>query len=137
MNAVSTPSPTRYAGLMLAATAAAAVAAWAVAGGDRAGRLAIVILLIASTATFLPVVLAPVLGATRWGLGVLAASGLRTLLLLFGGLAVDLATSTPRQPMWLGIVVGAGVILAAETAAAILEVRRMERARLALERADA
>ena len=134
MNAVPTPSSARYAGAMLGVTALAAASAWAVAGGGQAGRLAVVVLLIASTATLLPAVLGPVLGAARWGVGVLAASGVRTLLVLFGGLAVDLATDAPRRPMWLGIVVGAGVVLAAETWAAILAVQRMERARLALER---
>jgi hypothetical protein len=122
---------------MLGATAIAAAAAWGVAGGGQPADLAVVVLLIASTATFLPVILGPVLGPARWGFGVLAASGVRTLLMLFGGLAVDAATSAPRQPMWLGILAGAGVILAAETAAAILMVHRMERARLARERADA
>lgn len=117
---------------MLGATALGAAAAWAAAGGGRAAELAVVVLLTASAASFLPLVLLPVLGPARWGFGVAAASGVRTLLLLFGGLAVDIAAGAPRQPMWLGILAGAGIVLVAETATAILVLQRMERARLAL-----
>lgn len=136
MSAVTPNQPPRplYAALTLAAGALAAIAAYAVArasAGPAAPALQPAALIAAlSILGLLPVL---VRSAQNFGLAVLGASILRLMLALFGALILTEVAHLDTRPVWLALVTGAGIMLVAETAAAIAILTALERKKTAPE----
>jgi hypothetical protein len=134
-SSTSTPSlpRARYGALMgltcVAATVGAGLAARLMGGGEHVQMLAVLCVGCASTATFLPVLLA---GKGRWGesnfgIVVLGASMARTLLLLALALVVSQGRELSPRPFWIGILAGGGVVLMVESLLAVTLLARLER----------
>ncbi|MDX2131657.1 MAG: hypothetical protein SFY69_06370 [Planctomycetota bacterium] len=111
---------------MTIATGVALGLAWMLApAGENTGgakQAAVLVLLVSSVFTFAPALLH--VSAERWGLVVAGSSMARMLALLSaGGLASRVVEDLPRQPFAIALLAGAGVVLVAETAMAIVILR--------------
>lgn len=127
------PPRTLYAGLMvlvgLTATAVAFVAARAVGGPEAPALEPALLVAGVSVLGLLPVL---VRSAERFGLAVLGASVFRLLLAMFGALVLTEVSGLESRPVWLGVVAGAGLMLMAETAAAVAILASLERKKAGL-----
>lgn len=138
-----TPDPNhiprgRFGLLMLPITLLAAAVAVGVAlglgGSSREAGLVVLALAVGSVASLGPLLLR--LERESWGVGVLACGLARSLLVL--GTAYLIETNTPgveKRPLYLGAMVGAVAILAAETAVAVMILQGIEDARAKLKNA--
>lgn len=127
------PPRTLYAGLMvlvgLTASAAAFAAARAVGGPEAPALEPALLIAGVSVLGLLPVL---VRSAERFGLAVLGASVFRLLLAMFGALVLTEVSGLESRPVWLGVVAGAGLMLTAETAAAVAILASLERKKAGL-----
>lgn len=130
MSAVAVTQPPRslYAGLTLAVAALATGCAFAVArttGGPDAPAVAVAGLVgVVSLIGLLPVL---VRSAQSFGIAVLGASVARLLLAMFASVMLTEVGGMASRPVWLGVVAGAGLMLVAESAAAIAILSSIER----------
>ncbi len=130
MSAVTANQPPRslYAGLMLVAGVVASACAFAAAragGGPDAPALQIAAIVFAvSLIGLLPVL---VRSAEIFGLAVLGASVTRLLVAMFVAVVLTQIGTFEARPVWLGVVTGAGLLLVAESVAAITILLSIER----------
>ncbi len=126
------PPRTAYAGLMAATACVSVVGAYVAAslveGDARAAAFAAVTVAGASLCSFLPVLIQTRSGAAGFGVLIFAASIARMLLLMVGVLAVDNAGTVAQRPFVLGVLVGAAISLVFETAAAVVILKKLDRA---------
>ena len=113
----------------VAAIGAAAGLAAALGGDSKTIALASTAVGIGAITTFLPVLFGGKTksGASNFGLLVLFASGVRTLLILAVAMFFAQTREVMKSPFWLGAMTGAGLILIAESALSISLLSRMER----------
>jgi hypothetical protein len=113
---------TLYALAMTGATALALASAWAVGGDGPTRTAALAALGVGSVCTFAPAALS--VARERWGLVVAGASMARMLAIIAaGGLFAEVFAVAPRAYV-SALLVGGGLVLAAETVTAILLLSR-------------
>ena len=126
------PPRAAYAGLMALAAVVSVAAAFGVAialGGDsRAAGFAAAAVAVASLASFLPSLIQTRGGAAGFGMLIFGASIARIFLLMIAVLAVDNSGTVDRRPFVLGVLVGAAVTLVIETTAAVVILKKLDRA---------
>lgn len=84
------------------------------------------------TTCVIPMLPSPVVKAETWGLSVMMASVMRTLLTMGILLFMLEAQGLPRKPVVFGVLAGAFVMMMAEAMVAVLLLSRRDRARAAL-----
>ncbi|QOJ00230.1 MAG: hypothetical protein HRU70_06905 [Phycisphaeraceae bacterium] len=123
-------------GATLAALALGVGVSAAMGGGWDAGRSVVVALAAGSFLTFIPA-LVPI-SREYWGVGVLFCGATRGLVVIGLAYALSGGEGGPeRRPVMVGSASGAGLLLAVETALAVVLLSRLERAREASRRGDA
>ncbi|MBX3407912.1 MAG: hypothetical protein KF869_14225 [Phycisphaeraceae bacterium] len=126
------PPRAAYAGLMAVAMVVAVGAAYAtsvLAGGDgRAAGFAVAVVGAASLFSLLPSLIQSVNAAAHFGMYIFGASLARVFVLMIAVLAIDNGGTVVRRPFVLGVLVGAAVVLVIETAAAMVILKRLDRA---------
>lgn len=126
------PPRAGYAGLMVLAAGLSVAAAFGVAtalGADaRSAGFAAAAVGGASVASFLPSLFQLRSGAAGFGMLIFGASIARLLLLMVIVLAIDNGGTVDRRPFVLGVLAGAAVTLIIETAAAVIILKKLDRA---------
>lgn len=126
------PPRAGYAGLMALAAGLSVAAAFGVAtllGADsRSAGLAAAAVGGASIASFLPSLIQLRSGAAGFGLLIFGASIARLMLLMVIVLAIDNGGTVDRRPFVLGVLAGAAITLIIETAAAVIILKKLDRA---------
>ena len=127
----ATPPRAKYAGIMLAVTIVAAGCAamlpLLMGTPNRVALFASGAVLVGSVATFLPALLR--VDRQSWGLVVLGSSMARTMAILAFTLFIDKSRDLgdARTALWIGAMVGAGVVLIVESAVSIRILAAMDR----------
>lgn len=127
--APQSPSRALHLSVMLGVTALALGTTWVTArtmgGSSTTAGLAALSLVIASVASLGPVVLS--VKRESWGVLVFGSSIARMLLVLAVGYWIDAANQLDRGPFWMSLVLGAVLVLIAETTVAVVTLTRLER----------
>ena len=126
------PTITRYALLVALALVVCAAATLVVAYSTSASWPTALTLAAIATAIS-SIALAPALipSPGHFGLGVVAASGARAILLIAAGLALAKLADMPPRAVWFSILTSGGLMLAAETALSVRTLLALERIRSA------
>lgn len=122
------PHASRHAALMLGASLVAGALAFGSAhlmGGS--GTPAIVTGALVGFVSLLSLLPGLVRSPESFGTAALCASVARLLLVMFGALVLTEVGGFPSKPVWLGVVLGAGLMLIVETASVVTILLSIER----------
>ncbi len=134
------PPRAKYAGIMAVTTVVAIAAAAGVAAMMGAPSRVVILAAAAVAAGSMATVLPAILKVDRqsWGLVVLGSSMARTMMVLVCALIFDKTRDLgdARTALWIGAMVGAGVVLIVESAVAVRVLAAMDKSASALKVSD-